>query len=166
MKTLAIFLAPLLLLFVASGCDSKLAEITSPDQKLAWAEPAWGPPAEGLQCRLKPEKRKWLASETPAFNLDVRNHGSRIFAFFPDHQQQLCRIRFDEKWYQWPRPVMIDSPVWSLPAQSRFENIRIRLLDQFGIDITAGKHIVRAAFYFEGIEVVSNPVGIEVLPQR
>lgn len=134
-------------------------------QRDAWREPSWGEAAEGLQCRLRPDKRIWRAGERPSFKADIRNRGRRIFAFLPSHQLELCRIQFDDKWYQWPSPFMIDSPVWPLGTGAQFNDIAITLHERFKINLTPRKHIVRVVFSLEGIEVVSNPVGIEILPR-
>jgi predicted small lipoprotein YifL len=148
------------------GCGYK-APLAKPIalEKAAWREPGWGEEAEGLQSRLHPDKRTWQWGENPSFKLDIRNRGSRIFAIFPSHQLQLCRIQFDGKWHQWPEPIMIDSMVWPLAPGAQFADIGITLQEQFKINLTPGKHIIRIAFSLEGIEVISNPVGIEILPQ-
>jgi hypothetical protein len=130
----------------------------------AWLEPTWGEAAEGLQCRLRPDRRTWRIGERPSFKADIRNRGKRIFAFLPFHQLQLCRVQFDDKWYQWPSPFMIDSPVWPLAPGAQFNDIAITLHERFKINLVPGRHIVRVVFPLEGIEVVSNPVGIEILP--
>jgi hypothetical protein len=130
----------------------------------AWREPTWGEAAEGLQCRLRPDRRIWMACERPSFKADIRNQGRRIFAFLPFHQLELCRIQFDDKWHPWPSPFMIDSPVWPLSPGAQFNDISITLHERFKINLTPGRHIVRVVFSLEGIDFVSNPVGIEILP--
>jgi hypothetical protein len=45
----------------------------------------------------------------------------------------------------------------------QFDDIPIVLHEQFGINITPGRHIVRVALALEGVQVVSNPVGIKIL---
>jgi hypothetical protein len=147
------------------GCKAPSAKPNVLQTDTAWREPTWGEAAEGLQCRLRPDRRIWRLGEKPSFKADMRNRGRRIFAFLPFHQLQLCRIQFDDKRYQWPSPFMIDSPVWPLAPGSQFNDIAITLHEQFKINLSAGRHIVRAVFSLEGIEVVSNPVGIEILPR-
>lgn len=174
MKSCKISLLVILLsiFFFCKGCKAPAEKIvtSSPgivEDKTAWAKPSWGQQSEGLQCRLRPDRRIWQHKEQPSFKIDIRNRGKRIFAFFPFHQIQLCRIQFDGKWHQWPSPFMIDSPVWPLAPGAQFDNITFTLHERFKINLTPGKHIVRIRFTLEGIEVESNPVGIEILlPSR
>ena len=128
-----------------------------------WGEPTWGPASEGLQCRLARDRRKWGAGETPTFKFDLRNRGERTFAFWPAHKLELVQIEFDGKWHRWPEPVKIDSNVWPLPPGERYSGVTIELHERFNIDTTAGKHIIRIAFNLEGVRVISNPVGIQIL---
>ena len=156
------FLMILLFTLLAGyGCRAPSAKPIALE-KAAWQEPSWGEAAEGLQCRLRPDKRIWQVGERPSFKMDIRNRGKRIFALFPSHQLQVCRIQFDGKWHQWPEPVMINSIVWPLTPGAQFAGIDITLQEQFKLNLTPGKHIIRIAFSLEGIEVVSNPVGIEI----
>lgn len=146
------------------GCQGPLPGLIASRNDPAWSEPTWGEPAEGLQCRLRPDKRLWQADEIPTFKIDIKNLGRRMFAFPSAHLSQICKIEFDGTWYHWPGPVMIDSSVWPLAPGLQFDDITLTLHRQFGIHVTPGKHTVRAAFSLEGIEVVSNPVGLRVLP--
>ena len=88
-----------------------------------------------------------------------------MFAFPPSHIQQICRIQFDGKWYHWPSPVMIDGSVWPLASGVQFDDIPIVMHERFGIKITPGRHVVRVALALEGVQVISNPVGIKILPE-
>ena len=128
----------------------------------AWGEPRWGPEVEGLQCRLRAERRKWRQDETPVFNFDLRNVGKRTFAFWPAHKVELAEIEFDGKWHRWPSDVKTDSQVWPLGPGSQYKAVSIELDERFKIDTKPGKHIVRIAYVLEGVRVVSNPVGIEI----
>jgi hypothetical protein len=152
------------LFLTGQGCRTPSVKPIVPQPDPAWGEPTWGEAAESLQCRLRPDKRTWQAGERPSFKVDIRNQGRRTFTFLPFHQLELCRIQFDDKWHQWPSPFMIDSPVWALAPGTQFNDISITLHERFKINLAPGRHIVRVAFSFEGIEVVSNPVGIEILP--
>ena len=157
---IAIFTA----LLSSQGCEGPLPGLITSQKAPAWSEPTWGGTAEGLQCRLRPDKRLWQADEIPTFKIDIKNLGRRMFAFAPSHIQQICRIQFDGKWYHWPSPAMVDSSVWPLAPGLQFDDIPIMLHKEFGIKITPGRHIVRVAFTLEGVEIVSNLVGIKVLP--
>jgi hypothetical protein len=159
--------ATLLLAFLtAHGCGTQPPGAPLALMERAWAEPTWGPPNEGLQCRLRAVRRTWQPGEIPVFKANIRNHGKRTFPFLTAHQQQLCAVEFDGTWHHWPAPVVIDSAVWHLEPGTQLDDITISLHEKLQIDVTAGRHIVRAAFTLEGVRVVSNPVGIEALPRH
>ena len=155
----------LLVLLAGQGCKTPWAELITSRDSYAWAEPTWGEADEGLQCRLRPDKRIWHTGETLTFKIDIKNHGQRMFAFPSSQVQQICKIQFDGKWYRWPSPVTIDGSIWPLASGVQFEDIPIALHKQFGIKITPGRHVVRVALVLEGVQVVSNPVGIKILPR-
>lgn len=156
------FLVPVMVTVLGgSGCQSPLTKPGS--LKEAWGEPRWGPAVEGLQCRLSAERRSWSADETPAFSFDLRNTGKRNFTFWPAHKLELAEIQFDGKWHRWPSDVKTDSHVWPLVPGSQYNAVSISLDKRFGIELKPGKHIVRIAYSLEGVRVVSNPVGIEIL---
>ena len=159
---------PILLavLIASHGCKTPLADFRTSVKRLAWGEPTWGAAVEGLQCRLRPDKQDWQSSETPGFNFDLRNTGKRTFAFWPAHKRERAQIQFDGKWHRWPDAVMIDSHAWPLAPGSRYNAVTIDLDPRFGIETRPGKHIVRIAYCLEGVRVVSNPVGIEILPPK
>ena len=149
--------AALALLLAGQGCKTSLE-----DSRSAWGEARWGPEAEGLQCRLRAERRTWRLDETPAFSFDLRNDGKRTFAFWPGHKLEFAEIEFDGRWHRWPRDVMTDSHVWPLAPGSQYKAVTIELDKHFKIDMKPGRHIVRIAYSLEGVRVVSNPVGIEI----
>jgi len=148
----------LALLLVGQGCETLLPK----RGPMAWGEPTWGESVEGLQCRLRPDRRTWRPTETPSFSFDIRNRGKRTFPFWPAHKLELCQIEFDGKWHRWPCPVMIDSQVWRLAPGTQYNAVTIELDKRFKIDIKPGKHIVRIAFSLEAVRVISNPVGIKI----
>ena len=123
-----------------------------------------GPASEGLQCCLRPDENVWQASERPTFKVDIRNGGKRIFAFPASQHLQLCRIFLDGRWYRWSGPAATEGQLRPLAPGWEFGDIPIILDEHFGIALGTGKHLVRVAFSLEGIEVVSNPVHISVLP--
>jgi hypothetical protein len=159
-----LLLAPMALLLAAQGCTATAPRQTG--ERLAWGEPSWGPPAEGLQCRLRADRRDWLISETPVLQFDLRNDGKRTFAFWPAQKTQLCEIEFDGKWRRWPDAVMIDSQVWPLAPGAQYNAVTIELDKRFGIKLAPGRHILRIAFTLEGVRVVSNSVGIKILAPK
>ena len=149
---------------LAQGCSAPPRLPLSDDIEAAWGEPVWGEAAEGLQCRLRPAGRTWQPGEVPIFRIDIRNRGKRTFALTPAHMQQLCHVQFDGAWHRWPSPVVIDSPVWELRPGAELDDVTVTLHEQLKIGVTPGRHIVRVAFIFEGVRIVSNAVGIESLP--
>jgi hypothetical protein len=153
------------LLVLCQGCEGPFWRPVETSSASAWGEPAWGEAVEGLQCRLRPDKRVWQTDEIPTFKLDIRNRGERIFAFLPSQQAQLCRIQFDGTWHRAPEPPMVAGAVWPLAPGLDFHGLPVRLDDRFGLDLRPGRHVVRVSFSLEGIEVVSNPVGLEIVPQ-
>ena len=159
-----LLLGPIALLVAAQGCTAPGTSQTT--EHLAWGEPSWGPSAEGLQCRLRADRRDWLISETPVLQFDLRNDGKRTFAFWPAQKMQLCEIEFDGKWRRWPDTVMIDSQVWPLAPGAQYNAVTIELDKRFGIKLAPGRHILRIAFTLEGVRVVSNPVGIKILASK
>ena len=156
----------LALLVACQGCKSPFQLLTRQTDRSAWGEPTWGPAAEGLQCRLRPDKRTWQFTETTEFNFDLRNRGKRTFAFWPAHKLELAEIQFDGKWHRWPDAIMIDSHAWPLAPGSQYNAVTIDLDERFGIETKPGRHIIRIAYSLEGVRVVSNPVGIEILPPK
>jgi hypothetical protein len=154
------------LVVLCQGCDGPLRLPVAPSPASAWGEPAWGAAVEGLQCRLRPDKRIWQTDEVPTFKLDIRNRGERIFAFLPFQQAHLCKIQFDGTWHQGPEPPMAAGAVWPLAPGLDFHGLPVRLDDRFGLKRRPGRHIVRVSLSLEGIEVISNPVGIEIVRER
>ena len=156
--------AALALLVAGQGCKGLQSNPHS--DASAWGDARWGPSVEGLQCRLRADRRTWRANETPAFNFDLRNRGKRTFAFWPAQKLELAEIEFDGEWHRWPSDVMTDSQVWPLAPGSQYNAVTIELDHRFKIEIEPGKHIVRIAYSLEGVRVVSNPVGIKILPAK
>ncbi len=156
-KCALLLLAALLL---CQGCVTPLTGRAAGERP--WGEPTWGKAVEGLQCRLRPDRRAWKITETPSFTFDLRNRGKRTFAFWPDQKLEMIEIEFDGKWHRWPETVMIDSQVWPLPPGAEYNAVTISLDKRFKIAVAPGKHIVRLALPLEGLRVVSNPVGIVI----
>src|SRR5213076_2379861 len=60
-------------------------------------EPA-GKEVHGVQARLRPEKEKWKAGESPRFAFELTNEGKRAWAGVPTDQG--CLIEVDGTWYE------------------------------------------------------------------
>lgn len=148
------------------GCARHAARPVKSPEVAAWAEPVWGPATQGLQCRLRPVRRVWHAPEAPEFKIDLRNQGKRIFAFASSEQVPLHAIGVDGRWYACPRPMRAEGPVWPLAPGVEFAGLPVVLPSDTGLPLAAGRHTIQIAFSFEGLEVISNPVGIEILPAQ
>ena len=141
----------------------------------AEVEAAWGAAVEGVQVRLRAQKKVWLADESPVLVAAVRNNGK--------HNQGVgmngitgWEIQVDGECFggpfitAWPdtlapgegrdsiviqpTSIMDGRPVWN-SGQGRG-----------GLVFSAGKHIIRVALSpsFPASPILSNPVEIEILP--
>jgi hypothetical protein len=155
-------LVVLSMISLLAGCFESFE--TQQDQINAdpWADPVWGLPVEGLQCRLSANNRIWKTTDIPIFKIDLQNNGKRTFAFLPANKHQFCQIQVDGKWYRWAGSEMIDSQVWPLTPGAGYKGVTLELSKGYGITLKPGRHIIRAAFTLEDVKVVSNPVGIEI----
>lgn len=134
-------------------------------QRIAPTEVTWGPSAEGLQCRLRPIKRLVGEGESPTFKVDLRNQGGRVFAFVPGPQAPLYRFAVDGRWYPWPqRPT--DGKTQALGPGVEIADMPLILPVDTPSLLAPGWHTVQVAFSFEGVEVVSNPVEIQMTGSR
>ncbi len=116
----------LLLVAGAIGCarHTSVARTARPVRKAAPTQMQWGPAAEGLQCRLRPVKRACPAGESPAFKIDLRNRGSRVFAYVQSDRIPLDRFAIDGSWRPWPdrRPTTARS--WPSPRRRTHRSAR------------------------------------------
>ncbi len=148
------------------GCATRhVPAVKKPLQRIAPTEVTWGPTAAGLQCRLRPIKRLLSAGEAPTFKVDLRNQGGRVFTFLPDPQTPLHQFAVDGRWYPWPhRPT--DGKTQPLGPGVEIADMPVALPADTPLLLVPGRHTIQVAFSFEGIEVVSNPVEIEVIGSR
>lgn len=149
------------------GCTTRhtTATVKKPIQRIASTEVTWGPAADGLQCRLRPIKRTLAAGEAPTFKVDLRNHGGRVFAFLPGPQAPLHRFAVDGRWYPWPhRPT--DGKTQAFGPGVEIPDMPVTLPADTPSLLVPGWHSVQVAFSFEGVEVVSNAVEIEIAGSR
>lgn len=124
--------------------------------------PTWGPEAEGLQCRLRPTKRLWNPGETITFRLDLRNRGTRLFAFDSAEPIRADRLSLDGRWYRWPHPDTAAAKVRPFAPGVEFSDLTLALPRTIRLPLQPGRHDIRVAFIFEGIELHSNPVDIKI----
>ncbi|MGE5296069.1 MAG: hypothetical protein ACM3VT_14695 [Solirubrobacterales bacterium] len=150
------------------GCATRhatTAVVKKPIQRIAPTEVTWGPTAEGLQCRLRPIKRLIGDGEAPTFRVDLRNEGGRVFTFLPDPRTPLHQFAVDGRWYPWPhRPA--DGKTLALGPGVEIPDMAVTLPADTPSLLVPGWHSVQVAFSFEGVEVVSNAVDIEIVGSR
>ncbi|NQU19976.1 MAG: hypothetical protein HQ567_01740 [Candidatus Nealsonbacteria bacterium] len=139
------------------------------------------PRTEGVQLRLRASAAVWKAGETPAFKIDVHNHGPKTWALPPS--QELYEIEVDGRWYTW-RTTLIDvSSPYTKPGKG-LTNVPLRADGTFfqriertadaskfiPLEFPPGRHTIRVACSpnpedltkTEQIRVLSNAVTIEV----
>jgi hypothetical protein len=147
---------------LGAGCALRMPGQAGQTEGSTRAAPTWGPVAQGLQCRLRPVKRIWPAGEPPAFKVDLRNQGTRIFAFPRSQDIPLHRFCVDGRWYRWPTSAATETRVWPLAPKVEFPDLPVTLPQTVCGPLRSGRHTIQVAFVLEGIEVISDPVGIEV----
>jgi len=117
----------------------------------------WGEAVEGVQCRLRGDKKVWNAGEVPTFKADVRNQGTGEFGFLA--AQCGLRLEFEGDWYSWGLPVTVPTSLLS-PGQQH-NDIEVTLSDSWrGLVLSPGEHTIRVALD----DAASNSIVIEILP--
>ncbi len=104
--------------------------------------------------------------ESPTFTIDLRNQGGRVFAFRSGEQAPLSQYSIDGRWCRWPVRQPRDGKVQVLGPGVEVPDMPVTLPGEASSLLTPGVHIVRLAFSFEGVEVVTNPVEIEMVGSR
>lgn len=157
----------ILVVFVLStllglGCRRSAETRPRPSAPRVRVAPTWGPETEGLQCRLRPAKRLWSVDASPAFKLDLRNQGRRLFAFDASEPVRADRIWLDGRWYRWPDAPTGAAKVQPFAPDTELADLNLILPRASWLPLTPGYHDVAVAFVFEGLNVVSNRVSIEI----
>jgi len=147
-------------------------------------EPPWGEAVDGVQVRLRADKKVWNAGEVPTFKADVRNVGGQIMSV-PRRAEGKCQLELDGRWRYWPllRGLLVRSD--DLAPGAMREGMRVSLGEQLvsadnppePFRLGSGKHTVRLAISVsfppgprgeqlrEPVRAVSNPVEIEIVGQ-
>ena len=134
----------------------------------------WGEAAEGVQVRLRADKKVWTFGEVPTFEADVRNNSKsemHLLAWEYTH----CYAEIDGVWYL--RGI---AAIDSLTPGRSVNGIHVRLTDlreeadySQELRLARGKHVVRVGFQMlprrspdkdAGFRAVSNPVEITIEP--
>lgn len=159
-------LAALAIALAGAGCSRQTTVARRHTPAVSSAEPTWGETAEGLQCRIRPAKRMYAVGESPAFNINLRNQGGRIFAFRFGGQAPLSQYSIDGRWRPWPASTPTPGKVRALGPGVEVADMPATLPQEARAFLTPGLHTVRLAFSLEGVAVVSNPVEIEIAGTR
>jgi hypothetical protein len=115
---------------------------------------------------LRPLRRACPAGEKPAFKVDLRNQGGRLFTYLQGEQAPLDRFAVDGCWRLWPDRPPTNGRILPLAPGIEFLELPATLPADAQSHLTPGPHVIQVAFSFEGIEVVSNPVEIEIVGSR
>ncbi|KPJ72209.1 MAG: hypothetical protein AMS14_08225, partial [Planctomycetes bacterium DG_20] len=144
------------------------------------AEVEWGEAVEGVQVRLRAEKREWQADTVPVVYADVRNQGTRDLQVMLD-QRFVFQLELDGEWYLWLGGHIHELGVFvamsPFPPQRQYADIPITLVEKWRtrqgnqpLTLRPGRHTVRVAFTAQPTEsdkgqpvrAVSNAVEIEI----
>lgn len=153
-------------LAAGAGCARRAPAVPGQARRIVPAETMWGSEAEGLQCRVRPTRRVCVAGESPAFKIDLCNRGGRVFAFVRGEQAPVHRFSIDGRWHPWPDRPPTDGRVQALGPGVEVLDLPVTLPADARPFLGPGPHVIRFAFSFEGVEVVSNSVEIEILGAR
>jgi hypothetical protein len=139
---------------------------------LEGTEAGWGEAVEGVQCRLRAEKKVWNAGEIPTFKAEIHSEG-KAAVLGMGQSPTPSEVEFDGEWYPRIVPSM-------LTTYRPLEEVRRVPIELYGPWLSGngsgqwatrpGTHKVRVAFSVrvedgrKEIRVVSNLVEIEVLP--
>lgn len=148
--------------FLCPGCHRSAKTPTRQSTPHVRVAPTWGPEIGGLQCRLRPTKRLWSIDASPAFKLDLRNRGKRLFAFDTAEPVRADRVWLDGRWYRWPHGQSAAAKVRPFAPDTELTDLALILPRAPWLPLTPGFHDIAVAFVFEGVEVISNRVGIEI----
>ncbi len=126
---------------------------------------AWGEAVEGVQCRVRAEKRTWPQGALPKLLADLRNQGQRNLRIAIEHES--WELEIDGTWHRTDTAYSGDR--WYLPLgpgqQQQNLEVWIRADDNIGRRLRAlepGEHTLRVARLISSIRVVSNPVEITI----
>lgn len=171
--------APELDQFLKELITEALEPLAELDTKAAASSPApqptekWGEPVEGVQVRLRAEKKVWKSGEIPIFKAEVRNQGSRDLLVFSI--KQTSKLDFDSQLYEHKEISAKSSP---FGPGKHYTDIRVSLHNRWrttrenkGLELVPGKHIIHITVSFieakdmrKSIRAISNPVEIEIIP--
>ena len=158
--------ALLLVGVVVAGCsrEARLPGRRVSADRVVRSAPDWGAPAEGLQCRLRPTKRLWLAGEILTFKLDLRNQGKRLFAFDVHEPIHPDRVAIDGRWYHRHQDQTKEAKIRPLEPGTELSDLTLAIPRGLAPPLGPGWHTIQVALDLEDITVISGPVRIEIAP--
>ncbi len=154
-----IFLAAALL---CAGCSRESRTSTRPMHSSVREAPDWGPSAEGVQSRLRPTRRLWQQGEPITFKLDLRNRGSRLFAFDVREPIRPSRIAIDRRWRHLRRDQTTQTKIQPLAPGTELTDLEVIVSPEKGLPLGAGRHTIQISLELEDLTVLTNPVAIEI----
>ena len=149
-------------------------------------EHPWGPAVEGVQVRLRADKREWKAGETPKLIIDVRHQGDQKLVV-RTVLDAVDELQVDGQSYRHP-PEDLTGVLWQPlnPGDTRLHALTVTIDKEWlavagkkPLALAPGKHSVRFAWQgyhqqqdkqtpfpdeAQPVRLVSNAVEIEILP--
>jgi len=159
-RAIAILVGFGLLALLSLGCHRRSRTDKPPAAPVPSLAPTWGDRVEGLQCRIRPVKRLWEPGRTILFKMDLRNAGKRVLAVSEPVRAQ--RIAIDGRWYPWPHATEGQTKLRPLGPGAELADLPLKLPPSRYLPLVPGRHTIQIVMEFEGIEVASGPVGIEI----
>ncbi len=147
------------------------------DARASRKEAGWGDAVDGVQVRLRADKRSWTVGETPTLMVDIRN-GAKDALFDVRGRPTIHDVQLDGVWYR--DGIRVRKRQLEIPAGGQHNDLVITLTPgryppHGHPELRPGKHTVRVAFSGtlgagseagggKPVRAVSNPVEIEILP--
>lgn len=147
---------------LCSGCSREIRTSAKPLEPPTRGAPDWGPSVEGVQCRLRPTRRLWQKGEPITFKLDLRNRGSRLFAFDVREPIRPSRVAIDRRWHHLRRDETTQAQIRPLASGTELTDLTLIVSPDRDLPLGAGRHTIQVSLELEDLTVPSNPVAIEI----
>ncbi len=96
------------------------------------------------------------------FKLDLRNRGSRLFAFDIREPIRPSRVAIDRRWHHLRRDETTQSKIRPLTPGTELTDLTLIVSPDRGLPLGAGHHTIQVSLELEDLTVLSNPVAIEI----
>jgi beta-lactamase regulating signal transducer with metallopeptidase domain len=153
------------------GATSEVKESVGADG----AEEQWGRAVEGVQCRLRTDKRVWEEGQSPILRADIRNNGNHHLRVAPTYER--CALVLDGRTYRWPTWEFVE--LKGFPPLGVYRDIIIPIVETWAggmpLKLDLGLHQISVVFQCQGtnsqgetfaIDVESNTVEIEIVAKQ